>query len=66
MSKISPTPAGFICTKCGKRNEFGAYVAAHYQEKLIHTCECGKRSSVQHYCVTDRWRGQKLAEVYYQ
>jgi hypothetical protein len=37
---------GFIC-ECGKYHEFGGYVAAHWREVLVHTCEaCGRKHSV--------------------
>lgn len=38
-------PRGFTC-ECGKFNEFGVYAAAHYNEELIHTCECGRKHIV--------------------
>ena len=32
--------------ECGKINSLGAYVAAHWDVKLIHTCECKRKHSV--------------------
>lgn len=28
--------------QCGKEHEFGAWVAAHWNEALTHTCSCGR------------------------
>ncbi len=33
---------GFNC-ECGEHHDFGAWVAAHWDEELIHTCNnCGR------------------------
>lgn len=38
---------GFTC-ECGKFHEFGGYVAAHWNESLIHTCDaCEAKHSVR-------------------
>lgn len=34
-------PKGYKCT-CGKFNEYPAYVYAHWDIELVHTCDCGK------------------------
>lgn len=39
--------SGFNCTGCQKHHEFGVYVAAHWDEELIHTCECGSQHTVR-------------------
>lgn len=37
---------GFIC-ECGERHEFGMWVAAHWGERLVHTCpKCGRVHNV--------------------
>lgn len=37
---------GFTC-ECGKFHEFGVWVAAHWRERLVHTCDsCGNVHSV--------------------
>ena len=56
-------PAGFICAKCGKRNEFGVYVAAHSHEQLTHTCDCKAVHRIRNYRVY-RAKTNKVAEVY--
>lgn len=35
------------CSNCNKRHSFTAYVAAHWRERLLHTCDCGARHAVQ-------------------
>jgi len=32
------TPKGFTC-ECGKKHNFSAYVFAHWNERLVHTCD---------------------------
>ena len=45
---MSDMPEGFNCATCGKRHEFGMYVAAHWDELLTHTCDsCGAQHHVQ-------------------
>lgn len=42
----APMPKGFEC-ECGTFHPFGFYVAAHWTELLIHTCEeCGAKHAV--------------------
>ena len=36
----------WACTKCGKLDSFGPYVAAHWGVLLVHTCECGQSHEV--------------------
>lgn len=38
-------PKGYYC-ECGKYHEFPAWVYAHWDERLDHTCECGRRNSL--------------------
>lgn len=42
MTKIDE---GFVC-ECGQHHVFGVYIAAHWDERLIHTCDCGRKHSV--------------------
>lgn len=48
MSK-KEMPKGFNCKnpKCKKWDDFGVYVYAHWNEELIHTCECGQQHRVK-------------------
>lgn len=40
-------PKGFKCTTCNKEHTFPAYVYAHWDEELIHTCgDCGAKHIV--------------------
>jgi len=34
---------GFDCSACKKSHEFPAYVFAHWDTRLTHTCDCGAR-----------------------
>jgi hypothetical protein len=36
----------FECA-CGKEERLGVYVFAHYQDKLLHTCDCGRVNVIQ-------------------
>lgn len=40
-SKNKDMPEGFKCGGCGTFHKFDAYVWAHWNERLTHTCECG-------------------------
>jgi transcription elongation factor Elf1 len=40
-------PKGFECLACGKHHDFDAYVFAHWNESLIHTCDCGAKHDIQ-------------------
>jgi hypothetical protein len=42
----SKLPKGFACTKCDLFHLFTSYVYAHYDEALIHTCECGAKHEI--------------------
>jgi len=42
---------GFTC-ECGKFIEFGAYVLAHWDIELTHTCDCGRKHTVESGSVT--------------
>lgn len=33
--------------ECGNEHALGGYVAAHWTEKLIHTCDCGRKHSIR-------------------
>lgn len=45
MSIKRKNPNNWNC-ECGKVNTFDAYVAAHWQDKLVHVCECGRKHQV--------------------
>jgi hypothetical protein len=34
---------GYTCKKCQKYHEFPAYVYAHMNIDLVHTCDCGNK-----------------------
>jgi len=36
----------FTCHACGKEERFGVYVAAHWNEPLTFTCDCGAKSLI--------------------
>ena len=36
------SPSGYTC-ECGKDHKFPAYVYAHMDIELTHTCTCGRR-----------------------
>ena len=42
---------GFTC-ECGKFIEFGAYVLAHWDIELTHTCDCGRKHTIKSGSVT--------------
>lgn len=51
MSKQYSPDEKWQC-ECGKRHEFGVYVAAHSKEELTHTCDsCSAVHSVFDYTV---------------
>ncbi len=61
-TKASDMPKGFTC-ECGKFHEFGAYVAAHWDMILDHTCDqCGARHSVLKGSATLRKNGKMPKE----
>lgn len=43
---INPGDA-FTCISCGKITPLDAYVAAHWFDKITHTCECGQRVNMR-------------------
>lgn len=52
MNTVAQNARSFECKTCGKSHIFGAYVAAHSKEELIHTCDaCGAKHSVRNYRV---------------
>lgn len=42
----------WMCCKCGRVHELGAYVAAHWSEELKHDCECGEVHWIQRGVIT--------------
>ena len=60
---MSEQPTGFTCQTCGKRHGFGVYVAAHWEDALIHTCECGAKHLLRRGRVTQTRKGKKPAEL---
>ncbi len=42
MSSAKPS-SSYVCTKCGKEHAFPAYVYAHWDMEVIHTCDCGAK-----------------------
>lgn len=50
---------GFCCGSCSKEHFFGVYVAAHANEPLQHTCDCGAQHTVLRYRVTLDKRGKR-------
>lgn len=45
--KMEEFPRSFNCTKCGKNHHFTAYVIAHWDDKLVHTCDCGALHNIR-------------------
>lgn len=43
---VSGMARRFKCA-CGKEHLLGAYVAAHWNELLTHSCECGRKNYVR-------------------
>lgn len=37
---------GYTCL-CGKFNEFSAWVYAHWNEEIAHTCDCGRKNILE-------------------
>lgn len=39
---------GYICSglRCGRYHKFPAYVYAHMNEEIVHTCECGRKNII--------------------
>ena len=37
--------------ECGEEHELGTYVVAHWDVKLIHTCDCKRKHSLQSGCL---------------
>ena len=44
--KIKETPKGFTCSACGRFHEYTAYVYAHCEIDLEHTCGCGAKHTI--------------------
>jgi len=43
---MSDMPKGFTC-ECGKQHDYPAYVYAHWDVPLVHTCDkCGRQHDV--------------------
>lgn len=34
------------CSSCDEEHQLSAYVFAHWDEKLVHTCKCGEQHSI--------------------
>ena len=39
---MDKNPKAYLC-KCTRTNEFSDYVFEHWNEHLLHTCECGRK-----------------------
>lgn len=39
-STNEPLPKGYTCTECGTTHVYPAYVYAHWDVPLTHTCDC--------------------------
>jgi hypothetical protein len=50
----------FYTCKCGRQNEFGVWVAAHWNDQVVHSCDCGRKNSILRGRVV-RW-GKELDE----
>lgn len=46
MTSRSEIPRSYKCPKCGKDHTFPAYVYAHFDESIVHTCECGEKNEI--------------------
>jgi hypothetical protein len=33
--------------ECGKVHDLGCYVAAHWTDRLTHTCDCGRKHGIK-------------------
>lgn len=57
-------PTGFACSKCGARHEFSDYLYAHWQERIIHTCECGAVHELLRGVAVFRRQGKRVKEKF--
>lgn len=39
-------PESHGCANCGRAAKFSAWAYAHWNEQIVHTCECGARSTL--------------------
>jgi hypothetical protein len=39
-------PKGYACEACGTEHRFPAYVYAHWEVRITHSCDCGAKHSV--------------------
>lgn len=39
-------PVGYICRHCQAENRYPAYVFAHWNTMLQHTCQCGELTDI--------------------
>lgn len=39
-------PESHACGHCGRVAKFSAWAYAHWNEQIVHTCECGARSTL--------------------
>ncbi len=59
MKRIELKPGGSFACECGKTHVLSAYVCAHWDVALTHTCDCGRRRKVLRGVVT-LMRSKKL------
>lgn len=53
-----PIPNGFHCVTCNKWHPFSAYVYAHANVHLVHTCDCGAKHELLNFRVEQTKRGK--------
>lgn len=39
-------PSSYTCAACKKQHDYPAYVFAHWNESITHTCDCGAKSRI--------------------
>lgn len=42
---MTNNPKSYTCA-CGAVNQFAIYVFAHWNDLLIHTCDCGRKNEI--------------------
>ena len=47
MSGEEELSDGFNCSTCGTYQKYSAYVFAHWDIELIHTCECNAKHRIK-------------------
>ena len=58
INRINPGDS-WHCTWCGQLHTTGVYVAAHWDEELTHTCECGATHALRNGVIRPRKKGEK-------